>query len=58
LRFGNAHGSDRNGRFALRKHHHEVAAAQHELGIKFDALTRNADKMLIYKYVVHQVANA
>src|SRR4030095_8772757 len=42
----------------VEKHHHEVAAAQHELGIKFDALTRNADKMLIYKYVVHQVANA
>jgi glutamine synthetase len=42
----------------VEKHHHEVAAAQHELGVKFDALTRNADKMLIYKYVVHQVANA
>ena len=40
------------------KHHHEVAAAQHELGVKFDALVRNADKMQIYKYVVHQVANA
>ncbi|MFI0845787.1 type I glutamate--ammonia ligase [Mesorhizobium sp. IMUNJ 23232] len=42
----------------VEKHHHEVAAAQHELGVKFDALVRNADKMLIYKYVVHQVANA
>ena len=42
----------------VEKHHHEVAAAQHELGIKFDALVRNADKMQIYKYVVHQVANA
>ncbi|TIP35501.1 MAG: type I glutamate--ammonia ligase, partial [Mesorhizobium sp.] len=42
----------------VEKHHHEVAAAQHELGIKFDTLVRNADKMLIYKYVVHQVANA
>ena len=40
------------------KHHHEVAAAQHELGLKFDTLVRNADKMQIYKYVVHQVANA
>ena len=40
------------------KHHHEVAAAQHELGMKFDTLVRNADKMQIYKYVVHQVANA
>ena len=42
----------------VEKHHHEVAAAQHELGMKFDTLTRNADKLLIYKYVVHQVANA
>jgi glutamine synthetase len=40
------------------KHHHEVAAAQHELGMKFDTLVRNADKTQIYKYVVHQVANA
>ena len=42
----------------VEKHHHAVAAAQHELGIKFDTLTRNADKMQIYKYVIHQVANA
>ena len=42
----------------VEKHHHEVAAAQHELGLKFDTLVRNADKMQIYKYVVHQVANA
>ncbi|WP_422362974.1 type I glutamate--ammonia ligase [Pyruvatibacter mobilis] len=40
------------------KHHHEVAAAQHELGIKFDTLVRVADKMQIYKYVVHNVAHA
>ncbi|MCA1298672.1 type I glutamate--ammonia ligase [Stappia indica] len=42
----------------VEKHHHEVAAAQHELGIMFDTLTRNADKMQIYKYAVHQVAHA
>ncbi|MHC5653251.1 type I glutamate--ammonia ligase [Stappia sp.] len=42
----------------VEKHHHEVAAAQHELGIMFDTMTRNADKMQIYKYVVHQVAHA
>ncbi|MCB1482929.1 MAG: type I glutamate--ammonia ligase [Rhodobiaceae bacterium] len=42
----------------VEKHHHEVAAAQHELGLKFDSLTRIADKMQIYKYVVHQVANS
>jgi glutamine synthetase len=42
----------------VEKHHHEVGAAQHELGMKFETLTFNADKMQIYKYVVHQVANA
>lgn len=42
----------------VEKHHHEVAAAQHELGIMFDNMTINADKMQIYKYAVHQVANA
>ena len=42
----------------VEKHHHEVAAAQHELGIMFDGMTINADKLQIYKYVVHQVANA
>ena len=42
----------------VEKHHHEVAAAQHELGVKFDTLLRNADKMQLYKYVVHQVAHA
>jgi glutamine synthetase len=43
---------------AVEKHHHEVAAGQHELGIRFDTLVRNADKMQLYKYAVHQVANA
>jgi len=38
------------------KHHHEVAPAQHELGMKFSTLTNIADQMQIYKYVVHQVA--
>jgi glutamine synthetase len=42
----------------VEKHHHEVAAAQHELGMVFDTLTRMADKMQIYKYGVHQVAHA
>ncbi|MGU3576728.1 type I glutamate--ammonia ligase [Brucellaceae bacterium C25G] len=42
----------------VEKHHHEVGAAQHELGLKFDTLVRNADKMQIHKYVVHQVANS
>lgn len=42
----------------VEKHHHEVAAAQHELGVKFDTLVANADKMQLFKYVVHQTANA
>ncbi len=42
----------------VEKHHHEVGAAQHELGIKFDTMTRMADKLLIYKYAIQQVAHA
>ena len=43
----------------VEKHHHEVGAAQHELGIKFEHDDNvNADNLQIYKYVVHQVANA
>ena len=40
------------------KHHHEVAPAQHELGFKYSTLVKTADRMQIYKYVVHQVAAA
>src|SRR5918994_5435699 len=40
------------------KHHHEVGAAQHELGMKFQPLTRMADHMQIYKYAIHNVAHA
>ena len=40
------------------KHHHEVAASQHELGLEFGTLVTTADRMQIYKYVVHQVAHA
>ncbi|WP_181707000.1 type I glutamate--ammonia ligase [Chthonobacter rhizosphaerae] len=43
---------------AVEKHHHEVASAQHELGLKFQTLTTVADHLQIYKYVIHQVANA
>ena len=38
------------------KHHHEVAPSQHELGMKFSTLTTMADRLQIYKYIVHQVA--
>ncbi|MCF8879173.1 type I glutamate--ammonia ligase [Hyphobacterium sp. SN044] len=40
------------------KHHHEVAPAQHELGMRFATLTTMADRMQVYKYIVHQVAHA
>ena len=40
------------------KHHHEVAPAQHELGMKFDTLLSMADNMQLYKYIVHNVAQA
>jgi glutamine synthetase len=40
------------------KHHHEVATAQHELGLTFGKLVTTADRMQVYKYVVQQVAHA
>ena len=42
----------------VEKHHHEVAPSQHELGIKFATLVKCADNMQLYKYVVHNVAQA
>jgi glutamine synthetase len=42
----------------VEKHHHEVAAAQHELGLKFGPLTVMADHLQIYKYCIHQVAQS
>ncbi|HSB44300.1 MAG TPA: type I glutamate--ammonia ligase [Nitrospira sp.] len=41
----------------IEKHHHEVATAgQAEIDIRFDSLVRTADKMLMYKYIVKNVA--
>jgi glutamine synthetase len=40
------------------KHHHEVAPAQHELGLKFSDLITMADRTQLYKYVVQNVAVA
>jgi glutamine synthetase len=40
------------------KHHHEVAPAQHELGLKFDTMIVMADRLQLYKYVIHNVAHA
>ena len=39
-------------------HHHEVATGgQTEIDLKFDSLVRSADRMLLYKYIVKNVAN-
>ncbi|KMK67605.1 type I glutamate--ammonia ligase [Puniceibacterium sp. IMCC21224] len=40
------------------KHHHEVASCQHELGLIFGTLTKQADELQKYKYVIHNVAQA
>ena len=42
----------------VEKHHHEVASAQHELGMKFDTLVTMGDQMQIYKYCIHNVAQS
>ena len=42
----------------VEKHHHEVASAQHELGMKFDTLVTMGDQMQIYKYAIHNVAQS
>ena len=42
----------------VEKHHHEVASAQHELGVKFGPMIQMADHMQVYKYVVHNVCQA
>jgi glutamine synthetase len=42
----------------VERHHHEVATGgQTEIDLKFDSLLRSADKMLLYKYIVRNVAN-
>ena len=41
----------------VEKHHHEVATAgQGEIDLRFDTLLRMADKMIMYKYIVKNVA--
>jgi glutamine synthetase len=42
----------------VEKHHHEVASAQHELGVKFGPMVKIADHMQLYKYVAQNVAQA
>lgn len=42
---------------AVEKHHHEVSTAgQSEIGMRFDSLTKMADKIMLYKYIVKNVA--
>ncbi|MGA2435837.1 MAG: type I glutamate--ammonia ligase [Bryobacteraceae bacterium] len=39
-------------------HHHEVASGgQAEIDLKFDALLKHADAMMLYKYIIRNVAN-
>ncbi len=40
------------------KHHHEVGSCQHELGLVFGPLTKQADDLQKYKYIIHNVAHA
>lgn len=47
----------KNAGVVIEKHHHEVATAgQAEIDMRFDSLVRMSDKMLLYKYIVKNVA--
>ncbi|MFW5678073.1 MAG: type I glutamate--ammonia ligase [Rhodosalinus sp.] len=43
---------------SVDKHHHEVASCQHELGLIFNSLKKQADELQKYKYVIKNVAQA
>lgn len=42
----------------VEKHHHEVGACQHELGLRYGTLRQAADWCSTYKYVVKNLAHA
>ena len=45
------------GGLKIEKHHHEVATAgQAEFGMVFDTLTKQADNVMLYKYIAKNVA--
>src|SRR5678809_636633 len=47
-----------NSGLIVECHHHEVATAgQTEIDLQFDSLVKSADSMMLYKYIVKNVAN-
>ena len=47
-----------NAGLTVECHHHEVATGgQTEIDLRFDSLVKSADNMLLYKYIVKNVAN-
>src|SRR5579871_5015604 len=47
-----------NAGLSVECHHHEVATGgQTEIDLKFNSMVRSADAMMLYKYIVRNVAN-